>query len=43
VAATCRQQGINVLEYLSRCFQARLEGQPAPSLLPAVAPAAEAA
>src|SRR5262245_8858847 len=30
----------NVLEYLSRCFQARLEGQPAPSLLPAVALAA---
>src|SRR3954447_20217161 len=43
VVDTCRQQGRNVLEYLSRCFQARLEGQPARSLLPAVAPAAEAA
>ena len=35
VTATCRQQDINVLEYLTRCYQAHLEGQAAPSLLPA--------
>jgi transposase len=35
VVATCRQQDINVLDYLTRCYQAHLEGQPAPSLLPA--------
>lgn len=35
VVATCRQQKINVLDYLSRCYQARLEGRPVPSLLPA--------
>lgn len=34
VVATCRQQDINVLDYLSRCYQARLDGQTAPSLLP---------
>ncbi len=34
VVATCRQQNINVLDYLTRCFQAHLDGQPAPSLLP---------
>jgi transposase len=34
VVATCRQQDINVLDYLTRCFQAHLDGQPAPSLLP---------
>jgi transposase len=33
VAATCRQQGRNVLEYLTGCFQARLAGEPLPSLL----------
>jgi transposase len=33
VAATCRQQGRNVLEYLTVCFQARLAGDPLPSLL----------
>ena len=38
VVATCRQQGIDVLDYLTRCYQARLEGRPAPSLLP-IAPA----
>lgn len=36
VVATCRQQEINVLEYLTRCYQASLECQPVPSLLPAV-------
>jgi transposase len=35
VVATCRQREINVLEYLTRCYQASLEGQPVPSLLPA--------
>ena len=33
VVATCRQQGRNVLEFLTRCFHARTVGQPAPSLL----------
>jgi transposase len=28
VVATCRQQGINVLEYLTRCDRAHLDGQP---------------
>jgi transposase len=35
VVATCRQQEINVLDYLTRCYQAHLDGQPAPSLVPA--------
>ena len=35
VVATCRQQDINVLDYLTRCYQAHLDGQPIPSLLPA--------
>ena len=35
VVATCRQQDINVLDYLTRCYQAHLDGQPAPSLIPA--------
>src|SRR4051812_25705152 len=34
VVATCRQQEVNVLDYLTRCYQARLDGQAAPSLLP---------
>jgi transposase len=34
VVATCRQQDRNVLEYLTRCYQAHLDGQPIPSLLP---------
>ena len=34
VVATCRQQDLNVLDYLTRCYQAHLDGQPAPSLLP---------
>lgn len=34
VAATCRQQGRNVLEFLTGCFRAHLEGQPVPSLIP---------
>jgi transposase len=33
VAATCRQQGKNVLEYLTACFQAQVTGSRLPSLL----------
>ena len=33
VAATCRQQGRNVLEFLTGCFRARPTGEPLPSLL----------
>jgi transposase len=42
VVATCRQQGINVLDYLARCYGAHLDGQPVPSLLP-IAPTIQAA
>jgi transposase len=34
VVATCRQQEINVLDYLTRCYQARLDGKAVPSPLP---------
>ena len=34
VVATCRQQEIDVLGYLTRCYQARLDGKAAPSLRP---------
>jgi transposase len=34
VVATCRQQDLNVLEDLTRGYQAHRDGQPAPSLLP---------
>jgi transposase len=34
VVATCRQQEVKVLDYLTRCHQARLDGKAAPSLLP---------
>lgn len=34
VVASCRQQEINVLDYLTRCYQARLDGKAVPSLLP---------
>ncbi len=34
VVATCRQQDINVLGYLTQCYQAHLDGQPIPALLP---------
>jgi transposase len=33
VVATCRQQGRNVLDYLSTCFEAGCRGQAVPSLL----------
>jgi transposase len=39
VVATCRQQDINVLGYLTRCYQAHLDGEPAPSLLPSTSTA----
>jgi transposase len=42
VVATCRQQEVNVLDFLNRCYQARLDGQPVPSLLP-MTPTAQAA
>ncbi len=32
--ATCRQQEVNVLDYLTRYYQAHQDGQAAPSLLP---------
>jgi transposase len=35
VVATCRQQGMSVLGYLTRCYRAHLDGTAAPSLLPA--------
>jgi transposase len=34
VVATCRQQDINVLDYLTRCYQAHLDETPTPSLIP---------
>lgn len=39
VVATCRQQEVNVLDYLTRCYQARLDGKAAPSLLPSTSTA----
>jgi transposase len=33
VVATCRQQDINVLDYLTRCYQAHLDGRPVPSAI----------
>src|ERR1700742_725344 len=33
VAATCRQQKRNVLDYLERCHRAKLYGQPSPVLV----------
>ena len=33
VVATCRQQGRDVLEFLTECFRARLAGAPSPTLL----------
>lgn len=43
VVATCRQQGRNVLEYLSTCFDADGRGQALPSLLPVTTADTEAA
>jgi transposase len=41
--ATCRQQGRNVLGYLTECHRARLAGLRSPSLSPATSAAKEAA
>jgi transposase len=38
VVATCRQQGRNVLEYQTSCFEADRRGQALPSLVPAQTP-----
>src|SRR3954451_14280863 len=43
VVATCRQQGRNVLAYLTSCFEAHHQGQPIPSLLPTSQPKAKTA
>jgi transposase len=43
VVATCRQQGRNVLEYLTWCFEADRRGQLIPSLLPVTEPAIKVA
>jgi transposase len=43
VVATCRQQGRNVLDYLSKCFEADCRGQAAPSLLPVTTAETQAA
>ena len=41
--ATCRRQNRNVLEFLTACCQARLNGSNAPTLLPSEAASAAAA
>jgi transposase len=43
VVATCRQQGRNVLDYLTGCFEADCRGQALPSLLPVTTAKSEAA
>ena len=43
VVATCRQQGRNILEYLTSCFEADRRGQSIPSLLPVTDPAIKVA
>jgi len=43
VVATCRQQGRNVLEYLTSCFEAEHRGQPIPSLMPTSQPKSKVA
>ena len=43
VVATCRQQGGNVLDYLTSCFEASRCGQDIPSLLPVTTANIEAA
>jgi transposase len=43
VVATCRQQGRNVLAYLTSCFEADRRGQLIPSLLPVTEPTIEVA
>src|SRR5215468_3552842 len=43
VVATCRQQGRDVLEYLTSCFEADRRGRLIPSLLPVTEPAIKVA
>jgi transposase len=43
VVATCRQQGRNVLDYLTTCFEADCRGQALPSLLQVATSESEAA
>ena len=43
VVATCRQQGRNVLDYLTTCFEADCRGQALPSLLPVATVESDAA
>ena len=43
VVATCRQQGRNVLDYLTTCFEADGRGQSLPSLLPVATAESETA
>jgi transposase len=43
VVATCRQQGRNVLEYLTSCFEADRKHQVIPSLLPVTEPVVKVA
>lgn len=43
VVATCRQQGRNVLDYLTTCFEADCRGHALPSLLPVTTAETEAA
>jgi transposase len=43
VVATCRQQGGNVLHYLTSCLEASRRGQDIPSLLPVPTAKIEAA
>lgn len=43
VVATCRQQGRNVLDFLTQCCEAQLHGRNAPSLLPRLIRARRAA
>ena len=42
IVATCRQQNRNVLEFLTACCRARLDGSDVPSLLPQQASACAA-
>ena len=43
VVATCRQQGRDVLGYLTSCFEAARSNQSIPSLVPVTPPKIEAA
>jgi hypothetical protein len=43
VVATCRQQNLGVLEFLTACCQAQLNGNDAPTLLAGEAASAAAA